>query len=151
MAKKKDIKIYVQEDNIKWIDTYPMGGSRCGSVSTAADWAITQIKRGAKTAFLALNLDERRAIIASLNGTIWDFIKQGPVSLALHLQDWFRMDSGMMWEWEEGKIKSLLDKIKAFSPAEIAGIVCWAQGFWQDCNNQEQELDKYADDLSKLI
>lgn len=146
---KKDIKIYVQEDNINWIDNYPMGESRCGSVSTAADWAITHIRRGAKTAFLALNLDERRAVIASLNGTIWDFIKQGPESLAWHLQDWFKMDGGMMWEWQEDKVKALLDKVRSFNPAEIAGIVCWSQGFWQDCDNQE--LDKWADDLSRLM
>lgn len=146
---KKDIKIYVQEDNINWVDNYPMGESRCGSVSTAADWAITQIRRGAKTAFLALDLDERKAVIASLNSTIWDFIKQGPESLAWHLEDWFVMDGGMMWEWEESKVKALLEKVKAFSPAETAGIVCWSQGFWHDCDNQE--LDKWADDLSRLM
>lgn len=146
---KKGVKIYMSENDLTWLEKFPPCETQGASATLAAEWGIAQIRRGAKTAFLALDLDERRAIIASLNGTLWDFVKQGPESLVWHLEDWFALDAGMVWEWPENKVKSLLDKVKAFSPAEVAGIICWSQGFWE--NREGKNLDEYADNISQLL
>jgi len=146
---KTGLKIYVAENDIAWLDNFPLRDTRGATITAMSEWAITQFRRGARTAFMALDLDERKAVIASMNGTIWDVVRQGADSLAYHMEDWFRLDAGMGWGWSESKIITLLAKIKALSPAEVAGLICWANGFWQDCVNQE--LDKYADDISRLM
>ena len=149
MEYRQDVKIYLNQTDIEWLDRFPPRSTLGGSVTVCAEWGIAQMRRGARTAFLALDHDERKAIALSLEDiTItWDFVHFGAWGLLLHLEGWFRGD-GLIYTWEQNKISALLSKIKTFTPSEAAGIVFWGYGYWE---GREDDIDKYVDNFDYLI
>lgn len=153
---KAGIRIYVDSAGLNWINRFPPSTTQCGNVSACADWAITQFRKGAVSAVSRLDVHEREAVISSRDGCnhgvdLWDCAMRGADSLALHLKDWFTTGSGVSWQWKSQQIMSLITKIRAMNPSEIAGVICWAQGYWQKAGTpQEVSIRQYSEDLEQV-
>ena len=152
MVKRESISIYLRSGTLSWIDKNPLEHSRCASVSTAAEWGILQLRRGARSAFKKLDDDERGAVIYGISNLVWDFTQQSTESLVSHYEEWFEVDFGRYLEWDEVMIGSLLNKLKTLNSSEVAGLICWAKGYWSEREKKpDLQIGDYANDLSRLV
>ena len=153
---KTGIRIYVNSAGLEWINTFPPSTTPCGNVSSCADWAITQFRKGAVSAVSRLDVHEREAVISSRDGCnhgvdLWDCAMRGADSFALYLEEWFTTGSGVSWQWKSQQIMSLITKIRSLNPSEIAGLICWALGYWQkEGTPREVSIRQYSEDLEQI-
>ena len=152
---KTGVRIYVDSAGLEWLNAFPPSNTQCGNVSACADWAIAQLRKGAVSAVSRLDVHEREAIISSLgshrNASIWGHAHAGADSLALHVEDWFATGSGVSWRWKGQQVLSLATKIRAMNPSEVAGLICWARGYWKNEGTpREVGIRQYAEDLEQI-
>lgn len=159
MAKKASrtgIRIYVSTSGMGWISAFPPSTTACGNVSACADWAIAQFRKGAVSAVSRLDVHEREAVISSRDSCnhgvdLWDCAMRGADSFALYLEEWFTTGSGVSWQWKSQQIMSLITKIRSMNPSEIAGLICWAFGYWQkEGTPREVSIRQYSEDLEQI-
>jgi hypothetical protein len=143
---KNQISVYISDSSRSWIKKFPPAETNGGSVGFVANWAIQQLRRGALTAYQMLDNDERVAVVSSLNGFVPD---PGFSNLALHVGDWFAMDSGLMLEWDNDKIDALVSKLTALNPTQTMGLICWGLSFWRA--EELGDIDEYARDHRGLV
>ena len=49
------------------------------------------------------------------------------------------------------QIMSLITKIRSLNPSEIAGLICWALGYWQkEGTPREVSIRQYSEDLEQI-
>ena len=49
------------------------------------------------------------------------------------------------------QIMSLITKIRSMNPSEIAGLICWALGYWQkEGTPREVSIRQYSEDLEQI-
>ena len=76
---------------------------------------------------------------------------RGADSFALYLEEWFTTGSGVSWQWKSQQIMSLIAKIRSMNPSEIAGLICWALGYWQkEGTPREVSIRQYSEDLEQI-
>lgn len=156
ITSKTGIRIYVSTSGMGWISAFPPGNTACGNVSACADWAIAQFRKGAVSAVTRLDVHEREAVISSRDGCnhgvdLWDCAIRGADSFALYLEEWFTTGSGVSWQWKSQQIMSLITKIRSMNPSEIAGLICWALGYWQkEGTPREVSIRQYSEDLEQI-
>ena len=153
---KTGIRIYVNSAGLEWITAFPPSNTACGNVSACADWAIAQFRKGAVSAVSRLDVHEREAVISSQDGchgavSLWDYAHGGADSFALYIEGWFTTGSGVSWKWKSQQILSLITKIRSMNPSEIAGLICWALGYWQkEGTPREVSIRQYSEDLEQI-
>ena len=59
--------------------------------------------------------------------------------------------SGVLWQWKSQQILSLITKIRSMNPSEIAGLICWALGYWEkEGTPLEVSIRQYSEDLEQI-
>lgn len=142
---KQHVTIYLSVLNSKWLEVFPPADTKSGSVAFVSEWGVSQLRRGAVTAFQALVPEEREAIIQSVSELGLDV---RIANIADRTREWLTLDGGQMLEWPEEKIRALVEKLKSFSPTQTMGLLCWARGYYE---KEGASLSEYANDLAGLL
>lgn len=135
---KKQVKIYISDENIAWINSCPAARTTSGSVTLLTEWAIKQIQHGAVTAIEKLDEAEQKTIIAFAK-THEITSDVSPATLVIALGKWFRFSAQrpfVVRHLDKYKFNALMTKCGEMSPAEVIGLLLWARGSW---NTEEAE------------
>lgn len=142
---KQHVTIYLSDLSGKWLEAFPPAGTKSGSAAFVAEWGVSQLRRGAVTAFQALAPEEREAVIRSASGSGLDV---RIANIADRTRERLAIDGGQTPEWPEEKTRALAEKLKSFSPAQTMGLLCWARGYYA---KEGASLSEYANDLAGLL
>lgn len=148
MAKKR-VTVYMREEDIDWLENYPVAESTSGSAVLVMEWAMQQIQRGAITALEKLDEGDRKIIIdyALAHRTYFD---TSPAMLVVGLADWYRYPTPMLRvsgvpHFDRYKFNTLLKKCEELSPAETIGLLAWACGY--SSQKGKISLDEYVKNI----
>jgi hypothetical protein len=136
---------YMTNSSEVFFSLFPPSDTNSGTVTFIMDWAANVLRSGSIQAVNALDIEERKMIIASVNNFSPD---TRMVNFAHRMSDWFVMDEGLMWDWSQKKISVLIKKLTSFTPSQTMGLILWAKTFYAD---EDQQLDVYVTDFSRLF
>jgi hypothetical protein len=141
----KSIQGYISKSAEIFFNSFPPAETSSGTVTFVMDWAANVLRGGAIQAVNSLDIEERKAVVASVNSLDLppSFSGFGP-----RMADWFSMDEGVGWNWSQEKISELVKKLSDLSPSQTMGLVLWAKAFFI---GEEKNLDAYVVDFSRLF
>lgn len=147
MAKprKKQLSIYLTQENSQWIESNPAGDTPSASANILFDWSVRQLRRGAFSAFQCLSSEERQIIIKSVNSL--PLTGETP-NLSARTEEWLTLDAGRILDFPQEKKKKLTEKLTKLDAAQTMGLICWARGFWV---HHQTDIEVYAEDVAPIL
>lgn len=115
------------------------GPAAGGAIRWASEWAAAVLRQGMRRGLSGLSVDERRAILAAVNGWAWNGSVTGEI-LAREIEDFFAMGEGRAWGWRAESIDALVQRLAAWGCERAQGVVLWAAAFWRE---PEAGIDAY--------
>jgi hypothetical protein len=145
MGSKSKIQGYISNSSEAFFNSFPPCETNGGTVAFIMDWAANVLRGGAIQAVNLLDIEERRAVVASVNN-----LRLSPriSGLGPQMADWFSMDEGVRWDWPQEKISELVKKLSVLSPSQTMGLVLWAKAFFI---GEKKDIDVYVADFSRLF